>query len=358
MAPVIRRCYCADCDFSFYDQRLDDAETAALYRDYRGTAYRELRQRLEPGSECALDLHEDRANAAHQSRIQYTAKLLAKWGVESCRVLDYGGEADGWLARALFPSAEVWSWDLSSNMPPPSKGYFDLVICAHVLEHVSFPRAFLEEIKAFLAPGGVLYAEVPSDTSGPLGTTLLKGHPLNRVHEHLSFFSPRALSRLFISSGLKPIGAAAFRAEPFLKGIAVLGRLEFASADGSWDIPDPDPAEDIHSPILVGLFKRVDEVARAWKVEGLRVALYPSGSYSMELLAKTSLDEVVVALGDGNPSLQGQVHMGRVIHSLQDLVSQRVSVILIASPLHEEAIARDFAALNIPNVHIIRASQI
>ena len=47
--PLCNSVQCADCGAMFVDIRFDDAEVAALYADYRGEAYTELRERFEPG---------------------------------------------------------------------------------------------------------------------------------------------------------------------------------------------------------------------------------------------------------------------------------------------------------------------
>ena len=350
--PPIRRSYCPACDFSFYDHRLSAEEAGRLYQDYRGTEYRALRNRLEPGAASPLDAHEDRRSPGNLARIRYASGLMVKWELRPARVLDYGGEADGWLARALFPEAEVHTWDLSSEMPLPPKGAFDLVLCAHVLEHVSFPLSCLEEIRSFLAPGGRLYLEVPYDPAGPLVATLLEGHPLNRMHEHLSFFSVQALLRLVTAAGLRPTRCAAVRASPHVRSLMVL-----AEEGGRTSVfPEPDPAEDVCTPILSAAFQRLDAQARHWKAQGLRVGLYPAGHYGMELLASTCMGDVVSALGDGDVSLHGQVRMGRRIYGASELQELGLDILLVASPLHEEAIARALAFLERPRV--VRASEL
>lgn len=354
------RCYCPACDFSFFDHRLDEKETLGLYRDYRGRGYRELREKLEPGSGTITNSNEDRSNDYHRTRIRQTAALLSQWGVRPRNVLDYGGEADAWLARGVFPEAEVRSYDLSEDMPIPPLGAFDLILCAHVLEHVSFPLPFLKDLERYLAPGGYIFAEVPYDPVGPLADTLLEGHPLNRMHEHLSFFTPRSLCRLLAASGLNPIHAGSFRATPHYRGIAALGRksdtrILFPSLT---DLPPLAPAEDCYAPLLTSNFERMEQLAQRWLVQGIRAVIYPAGNFSMEILAQTRMSEAIMALGDGDPRLHGRERMGKKVYSPEEIPALGAQILLIASPLHEDEIANQLASLDGPNLRLIRSSQV
>lgn len=64
--------------------------------------------------------------------------------------------------RTYFP------WTLLSGPRPPQ---FDLIWCAHVLEHTLEPHQFLVDLRSLLAPGGVLVLVVP-----PLKHAIVGGH--------------------------------------------------------------------------------------------------------------------------------------------------------------------------------------
>ncbi len=68
---------------------------------------------------------------------------------------------------------------------------FDLIILSHVLEHVSQPNMFIQQISSMLKPNGFLYIEVPN-----------QDHLFKKEFEpHILFFSETSLERL-----LKPYG--------------------------------------------------------------------------------------------------------------------------------------------------------
>jgi SAM-dependent methyltransferase len=99
-------------------------------------------------------------------------------------ILDAGcgpGHWLGWLAKArtdlrlagvdrnrhpVLPSEVAFrAMDLDVEPLPFADGSFQLVVCAHVLEHLRRPGAVLDELRRVLSPGGRLYVELPSERS-------------------------------------------------------------------------------------------------------------------------------------------------------------------------------------------------
>jgi SAM-dependent methyltransferase len=90
------------------------------------------------------------------------------------------------------------------------KGSFDLVSCFEVVEHIQDPASFLEELLAYVRPGGFLLVmtdNFESKVARELGPSFPKWIP----HCHISHFGPITLEALFSS----------------LKGIEVTGRLSY-----------------------------------------------------------------------------------------------------------------------------------
>ena len=99
-------------------------------------------------------------------------------------VLDAGcgpGHWLGWLAAArtdlrlagvdrrrhpaLPTEVAFHAMDLDVEPLPFADGSFQLVVCAHVLEHLRRPLAALDELRRVLSPDGRLYVELPSERS-------------------------------------------------------------------------------------------------------------------------------------------------------------------------------------------------
>jgi 2-polyprenyl-3-methyl-5-hydroxy-6-metoxy-1,4-benzoquinol methylase len=85
-------------------------------------------------------------------------------------------------------------------------GFFDAVICSHVMEHVPSPRTLLRQIRKILRPGGVALILVPTQfaslTYRILGRVRGVGPPL-----HLYFFSRGTLSSLLGQEGFSVVGS-------------------------------------------------------------------------------------------------------------------------------------------------------
>ena len=75
------------------------------------------------------------------------------WGVEPC-------EDVAQIAGKLIDKVLLGTYD--SVCPSIPEGYFDLVVCNDVIEHMQDPRKFLKDIRGKLAPGGKLIASIPN----------------------------------------------------------------------------------------------------------------------------------------------------------------------------------------------------
>lgn len=218
--------HCRKCEFLFFSPRLEPFEEELLYQQYRGESYVAMRHATEPW-------YTDRLNASlsaaevFASRCSAVRAVFARAGLlQSVRtVLDFGGNR-GELVSGVFPDAEKYVYDISQVEPMAGVSRvtladcanvtFDLIICSNVLEHVAAPKVLADQIAAVANPGCLIFLEVPCES--PLesvtrlkrvvqGVLLLMMRPrtflsvapfrsLNVMHEHLNFFTPRALQSL------------------------------------------------------------------------------------------------------------------------------------------------------------------
>jgi hypothetical protein len=75
---------------------------------------------------------------------------------------------------------------------------FDTVICSHVLEHVSDPGLFLDELRPLLIKCGVIYIEVPSEITEGIAIHI---DPVT----HVNFFTDASLRNALMLKGFNPL---------------------------------------------------------------------------------------------------------------------------------------------------------
>jgi SAM-dependent methyltransferase len=189
---------CNACDFAWFSHRFEGTELARLYAGYRGPAYTAERRRFEPTYGQEIGQLGDENEAIRAARAHDVRAMCTPFVGAPTRVLDFGGGSEPWLARGAFPDARAELHDLGAGLVAAGAA-FDLVIAARVLEHVSYPLETLAEARSFVAPGGWLYVDIPLGPS-PLERFLALDGPAV-CHEHVSYFTPRALQITLVRAG-------------------------------------------------------------------------------------------------------------------------------------------------------------
>ena len=106
------------------------------------------------------------------------------------------------VALCKEKGVEVYKGKLDVNNY--EKDFFDVIFSSEVLEHINNP---VEEIKGFhtiLRPGGLVYLTTPNLNS--ISHKILK-NKWNIFHypEHLSYYTPRTIEKLFKANGFKKL---------------------------------------------------------------------------------------------------------------------------------------------------------
>ncbi len=158
-------------------------------------------------------------------------KELADRGFKS-----YGFEVNPSAAVGVDPRIEMRIGDDLRDVEYPS-GFFDQVIIWHVLEHVSDPRATIEEIHRILKPGGEIVVAVPnfsslqSRWSGPAWFHL-------DLPRHLHHFPADGLAKLLAESGFRVESAHHFslRQNPYGWVQSALNKLSWLPRNGLYEL--------------------------------------------------------------------------------------------------------------------------
>jgi hypothetical protein len=221
----IELCRCKRCSFIFFNPRLEGAELAKLYKNYRDPEYVRIRSLYEEN--YTAELNDSMGNDPHiiEMRNRNLSGILKKnTDLASIRsVLDFGGDRGQFIADELA-SSERYVYEISGVNPLPGiheidtldeckKHSYDLIMCCHVLEHVPFPQVELEQILSLAKNGTYVYIEVPCEVpylSKLKFPFLIKiAHRLLKfdynMHEHINFFNVKSVEALIIQHGLVPL---------------------------------------------------------------------------------------------------------------------------------------------------------
>jgi len=125
-------------------------------------------------------------------------------------ILDFGGR-DGHMLSPMqkmghkcylvdyYKNPVIGVNRLGNNLDDiPENLKFDLIICRHVIEHLSDPRSQINKFKPFLKKDGLIYAVVPIDM-------INRKNPHKDPVTHINFFQEDSLRILFESAGFKTI---------------------------------------------------------------------------------------------------------------------------------------------------------
>jgi hypothetical protein len=217
---------CATChgvtpchEYSFED-------LLGLYRDYRSETYNHDRISVEPGyAQIAKDvgshpLEIKNRNSAVDGFLNRNARAF-NGGV----MLDYGG-SDGRLIPSFVHETfeEIHIYDPSKvslhpsvdarkikTVATPQPGIYSFLTCMHVLEHVGSPRAVANDAARLMAPGGLMYVEVPLELTEDVRDNLTQriiDTPII-IHEHMNAFDRVSIRELLKSIRMEMVDDAA-----------------------------------------------------------------------------------------------------------------------------------------------------
>lgn len=193
--------FCEFCGFCTYSPRPDDYDIADKYL---------FLKKIEPdvGGESTNDSYARKLDATRAGNI---FKLISSFHeARPLTVLDYGG-GNGKLLRPFvdaghscflvdyndqtLPGISKIGNDLSDMT---SSTQFDVIICSHVLEHVSNISGLMLALRRLLKYDGILYIEVPQQIWAGIR---IEADPVT----HVNFFTLNSLTRLLIVSGFSII---------------------------------------------------------------------------------------------------------------------------------------------------------
>lgn len=228
---------CPECGFSYYEYRFNEEEVKKLYSNYRDENYQKQRQKHECWYTKEINEQIGKNPTEIKNRNENLTKILEK-NLNPSKiktVLDFGGDKGQFIPEVLI-DAYKFVYDISgietvegtsplSSLDDCKKNNYDLILCSHVLEHVTNPNEILNDIKSLMKKGQYLYVELPFDSPfykkpfsnlqfllnkyynwGNLIKHFINSKKYGHKHlmsEHINYFTPESISILFKSKGFK-----------------------------------------------------------------------------------------------------------------------------------------------------------
>jgi len=183
---------CADCGLVQVDHTIiDDAKLKTFYEN-------EYRRNDKPKSDYAGELKIQRFKARADALLQGALPLIGALPVATIFELGAGYGYNIKRFGEHFSAAKLFADDpdgAHSLFPDISHAKVtdikpDIVIMSHVLEHLLFPRIYIQTILSRLNPGGVIVVEVPNEKHA-----LLVSKPSHQPH--ITFFTKATLKKMF-----------------------------------------------------------------------------------------------------------------------------------------------------------------
>jgi SAM-dependent methyltransferase len=195
-------CECQACGLLWASVQPTDEQLARYYADYWRGDYITQREQHEPG----LQERHPYLLAPREGRAVVEAFL--GWPAPGS-VLDIGG-GDGnetpYVGEALVHVLDVAPRQAIANVTHVSEitRAYDLVVLAHVLEHVPDPRGLLNLAVKSCVPNGRIYIELPDEAAAygkrPRLAEVMRVR--GAWHEHINYFDPCSLTVLATVCGI------------------------------------------------------------------------------------------------------------------------------------------------------------
>ena len=155
---------CKPCEFGFFSYRYDPTEMGLIYNGYRGQEYFKARTRWEPWYSDSYNSNHDSLGWVESRKSSIEKFLIPLIDVSDLKIADIGGDSGQFIpdfATEKFvvdPSKKVPVRGVSSVTEIEDLPKVDLIIYAHVLEHMADPIA---EMKMLFSKSKRVYVEVP-----------------------------------------------------------------------------------------------------------------------------------------------------------------------------------------------------
>jgi SAM-dependent methyltransferase len=296
---------------------------------------------------------------------QLAERLIARYGIRDGRIVEIGAGEGNFLSLLCELGGNAGVGYDPSHDPARTKvvtsdrvriiaDYFpvgglrdaDLVVCQHVLEHLSDPAGLLRGVRDSVGPRTVVYLEVPDATYMVSELAVW-----DLIYEHHSYFAAPTLAHLFRASGFELTDVGRSFGDQYLY---VEAR---AAADGS---PVAVAAGGTDAAAITKLAELVDEfdehftdLVQRWTrrlgelVSSGPTAVWGAGSKGVTFLNLIEPGRQVTAVVDVNPN-KVRLHLpgpGQQVVAPEAVAADAVDHVLVMNPLYLNEIAAQLASM-------------
>ena len=155
---------CEKCNSGQFSKRYSDKEMESIYKDYRGRNYLSIRKNWEPWYSSDYNSNHDATTWVENRKVAITEFLLSCGLKNFTTIIDIGGDRGQYIPDMGVNKIVL---DISDKETLPGISRIeefselpnaDLIIYAHVLEHVAEP---FNELKKLFSKSKNIYVEVP-----------------------------------------------------------------------------------------------------------------------------------------------------------------------------------------------------
>lgn len=221
----------------------------------------------------------------------------------------------------------------------------DAVVCRHTLEHIAPVAAFLDQVRAAMAPSEVALFELPDAMR-----VLNEGAFWDVYYEHCSYFTAGSLARLFRSAGFDVLDLATVYGGQYL----------LVDARPGPPTSPPRPGEETPAEVVAaaGRFAMaVDRSVSAWRrrlyqasLDGKRTVIWGAGSKAVSFLTVVGRDAKVAYAVDVNPNKHGKFlpGSGHLVVAPEFLKGYQPDLVIAMNSEYQDEIGATLTELGVP----------
>lgn len=282
--------FCRQCELGILDSKIGAGELKKFY----ASEYRESPRLTSQANPAELFS----TFAPLQSN---RLKLLKPYLTKKAKLLEIGCSAGMFLyhAKKLVKEIVGIDFDIASakyaskkchcpvytteiHNTPLKPNYFDIIVAFQTVEHVSNPIEFINTLKKYLKPGGIMAIEVPNLYDALAYVYDLPNHYKFFFHAaHLWYFTEKSLMKLMTDSGFK--GKINHQQD-----YNILNHFHWLDTDSG----DPNSFKRLHLPELPLRAKRSKEIHK-----NLNNFILKTDEHYKKLLAQLKITSNIIFVG-------------------------------------------------------------